>query len=301
MRILSIGNFLNPSWDGSLPDEEHIAQELEFLDHEVIRQQRETGWDEPLPNVDFILIAQWDGYPETALQNIPTPVVYWAFDHQDQNQEWHQRLIQVATLYLSKRIADSKYPNWQWLSQDFAPELLRSGVKEPISNQDIDVLFTGSYLPWADERNETLKLVDENFDLHIYSVNPAEWISRGFKHVNGPVMDEGLHDLIPRAKINLSIDHTIEAGYWSDRNAQIMMCNGLVLFRYIPLSEGVFKNKVDYFYNKDDCLERIAYWLAPRNQHEAHLMRLSAGAYANYFLGVKSRVHDLLTIVKGIL
>ncbi len=216
MKILSVGNFSNPSWDGSLPDEEHIAQALEELGHEVTRKQREVpGW--PPGDYDFTLVAQWDQYG-LSLDNVPRPLIYWAYDHQDQNQEWHNRLIESSDLYLSKRIADSKYPNWQWLSQDFAPKFLD---KHPMTlDKDIDVLFTGSYLPWATERNETLKAVDDKFNLVIHSVN--SW--PGFKDVRPPIMDDGLPELYARAKVILSIDHTIEAGYWSDRTSQILCC-----------------------------------------------------------------------------
>ena len=159
MKILSIGNFTT-GWDGSICDEEHIALALEELGHEVTRGQRdsvathggETGYD-------FTLIAQWDGYKD--LTFLPKPVVYWAFDYQADGQEWHERLVREADLYLSKRIADSKYPNWQWLSQDFAPKFLDK-PKNYAVNKDIDVLFTGSYLPWATERNELIEAVDKN-------------------------------------------------------------------------------------------------------------------------------------------
>ena len=56
MRILSIGNFYNPSWDGSFPDEEHIAKALEELGHEVFRNQREEECILPDGEIDFILL-----------------------------------------------------------------------------------------------------------------------------------------------------------------------------------------------------------------------------------------------------
>src|SRR6266513_3731488 len=210
MRILSIGNFFNPSWDGSEPDEEHIASSLEQLGHEVTRKQREEiGY--PPGEYDLTLIAQWDGYGDTS--TLPKPIVYWAFDYQADGQSWHERLIKESDLYLSKRLADSKYPNWRWLCQDFAPDFLD---KAPQVEKDIDVLFTGSYLHWATERNAILKAVDDRFNLYIYGVTPDDWKAQGFKNVYGPVMDDALPPLIARAKINLSIDHTLEAGYWSD-------------------------------------------------------------------------------------
>lgn len=295
MRILSIGNF-GHGWDGSICDEEHIAKALESLGHEVIRQQRETGWDEPVPNVDFALIAQWDGYPDFLknFRDAGVRTVYWAFDYQADGQEWHERLVRNADLYLSKRIADSKYPNWQWLSQDFAPEFLDKYPERVV--KDIDVLFTGSYLPWATERNEILKAVDEKFNLTIHSVTPNEWKAQGFKNVYGPVMDEVLPALVARARINLSIDHKIEAGYWSDRNAQIMACSGFVMFKYIPLSKSIFKDHIVYFKDVEDCLWRLEQ-LLERPQEDLESVAEGGYSYAHEYMMVGDRVKDLLTIV----
>lgn len=295
MKILSIGNFTN-GWDGSICDEEHIAQALEELGNEVVRVQRdEVSMHNGNNDYDFVLVSQWDGYGNS-LSWPPAPLVYWAFDYQENSQPWHEKLVMKADLYLSKRIADAKYPNWQWLSQDFSPKFLdRYSGDVP---QDIDVLFTGTYLPWATERNQILKAVDDQFDLHIYSVNPAEWISAGFKNVNGPMMDDALPRLIARAKINLSIDHTIERGYWSDRNAQIMACGGFVLFRYVPLSEAVFRDNIAYFHSVDGCLEQIRFYL---DRSVRHTMAANGYEYAQEYLKVDNRVRDLLTIVQGIL
>jgi hypothetical protein len=298
MRIISIGNFGNPSWDGSLPDEEHIAGALEELGHEVVRMQREEvgAFTE---QCYFVLVSQWDGYPPNLITTLKTntqgaPIVYWAFDYQVDGQEWHEQLVKGADLYLSKRIADSRYPNWQWLSQDFAPKFLDSKFNINNYERDIDVLFTGSYLPWATERNETLKAIDEKFNLVIHSVNAWE----GFKDIRPPIMDEGLSDLYARAKIVISIDHTLEAGYWSDRNSQIMACEGFVLFRYISLSEVRFKDYIQYFYSIEDCLDKITYWLGQdaKRDVKANLGR----AFANQNLRVIHRVEDLLTIVESL-
>jgi hypothetical protein len=305
MQILEIGNF-GTAWDGSICDELHIAEELRFQGHSVIQWQREEiegggemNWFSAGNGPDLVLIAQWDKYPYNLRELIDktvghkVPLVYWAFDYQDQNQEWHQRLIQESDLYLSKRLADSKYSNWQWLSQDFAPNCLGLDLHQ---EKDIDVLFTGSYLPWAEERNETLKAVDENFNLVIHSVN--EW--PGFKDVRPPVVDRGLVQLYQRAKVVLSIDHTLEAGYWSDRNAQIMCCGVRPLFRYVSMSEAVFRDKVDYFYGIKDCLDKIRYQLE-MDPGDRQARASGSYLYAERNLKVGNRVNDLLTIVRSIL
>lgn len=300
MKILSIGNFLNPSWDGSMPDEEHVATALERMGHDVTRLQREEVGPDTIPeeSFDFVLVAQWSSYPEGFPDFLaPIPVVYWAFDYQADGQEWHEKLINSAHLYLSKRIADAKYPNWRWLSQDFAPQFLEPATHD--GDDTIDILFTGSYIPYATERNEILKAVDERYDLTIHSFTPDLWKAAGFKNVHGPVMDDQLPSLIARAKINLSLDAVVEAGYWSDRNAQIMVCAGYVLFRYVPMAEVVFRYGVEYFHSKEDCLAKI-----DRALHDpSHRFEVSEAGYniAMDRLRVSDRVHDLITIVEDVL
>jgi len=275
VRILCVGNFSSPTWDGSIADEIHIANALEGLGHEVVRWHRDkifarTG----IREFDFCLIAQWDGYDDEGLRCLPHPLVYWAFDRQDQNQNWHKRLIEYSDIYLSKRIADSIYSNWRWLC-DFAPEFL---VRSPVKRvKDIDVLFTGSYLPWATERTETLKLVDDHFNLTIHSVTPDQWKERGFKHVYGPAMDDALIELT------------------ADRVAQAICCGGFVLHRWQPLSEAFFHQAIGYYYGKDQVLEEIQYWL----DHEEDREKLAADAYdVSEQFKVYQRVGDMLTIVK---
>ena len=311
MNIIHIGNF-GHGWDGSLCDELHISNALQELGHTVVNIQREN-WSKRLtednnhvwhPHPTFILLAQWDGFPDYFIDTIRdcysgVPIIFWCYDYQADGQEWHERLIKGADLYLSKRIADSKYPNWQWLSQDFAPTFLDK-VDDPVG-EPIDVLFTGSYLPWATERNDILKAVDDKFNLVIHSVTPAQWKELGFKNVYGPLMDDELPNLIARAKINLSIDHTIESGYWSDRNAQIMACGGYVLFRYVPLSETVFGAGVDYFYDKEGCIKKIEQAIdAPSYRQFVSRIGYETATYLNR-LRVDGRVYDLLTIVGSIL
>lgn len=326
MNILTIGNF-GHGWDGSICDEEHIAGTLENMGHTVHRVSRNSvalGMPDTLNFPDFVLIAQWDGYPLNFMSDLRKKykclLIYWAFDYQADNQEWHETLVNGADLYLSKRFADIKYQNWRWFSQDFAPsfldkyqvtrievsnDTLKAIIKAQMStprmenDRDIDVLFTGSYLPWAEERNETLKAVDDKFNLVIHAVNPDDWRAAGFKNVEGPVMDEQLPELIARAKINLSIDHTQEAGYWSDRNAQIMACGGFVLFRYVPLSETVFKHYVSYFFNTKSCLDRIEYFLKDPKLRD--IQAHNGYVFAKQNLMVKNRVMELFVIIGSVI
>lgn len=304
MKIISIGNF-GFGWDNSICDEEHIAVTLEKMGNTVQRVSRErAALMLPIEHFgfpDFVLVSQWDGYPVDFMKqlrdNFKCLIIYWAFDYQADGQEWHEHLVNGADLYLSKRFADIKYDNWRWFSQDFAPTFLDK-FKDPVE-KDIDVLFTGTYLDFATERNETLKAVDEKFNLEIHAVNPEAWIAAGFKNVQGPVMDGELLALIARAKVNLSIDHTQEAGYWSDRNAQIMACGGFVLFRYVPLAETVFRRHVGYFYNSKTCLQQIEAWL--KNDKARESIAQQGYYYARENLMVQHRVIELMFIIGSVI
>lgn len=297
MKILVIGNF-GASWDGSMCDEEHIASALESIGHEVVRAQRNSDLFSFAESKDysFVLIAQWDGYGD--LPYFYAPIVYWAFDYQEEGQPWHEELVARSKLYLSKPLSDSKYPNWHWLSQDFSPEFLD---KAPVVEKDIDVLFTGSWVPWESgkERVKILKAIDQRFNLQINTVTPGPWIGEGFKNVQGPVMDQDLPDLIARAKVNFSMDHVYAPGYWSDRNAQIMCCGGFVLFRHVPMSEAIFRDHIAYFYKEEDCLRSIDHWLNDNSRRE--IIAEAGYQYAQKYLKASDRVQDMLKIVQEVL
>lgn len=303
MNVLVVGNFGN-SWDGSVCDERNIAESIELLGYKARTIQRETIEALKLKEsdkFDFILIAQWNNYLDNLFEKLRPhtdgPIVYWAFDYQaHEPQEWHEKLIEGADIFLGKEISNyKKYSNFQWLPADFAPNWMEPVRKEV--EQDIDVLFTGTNLPWCKERQDILKAVDEKYNLHVYSMTPNDWKEMGLKNVHGPAVDKDLTELVARAKINLSVDLYHEPGFWSDRNAQIMCCGGFTLFRYVPMSELVFRCNVGYFYSIQDCLDQIEYYLG-EGKKERRYIATRGLVYAQENLKAIHRTLDLLTLVK---
>jgi hypothetical protein len=304
MKILSIGNFGN-SWDNSVCDEENIADALEIKGHEVERLQRDNvqdyDWDST--SHDFTLIAQWGNYGEMVVKIKESgkhgPTVYWAFDHQWHAKEnWHMFLVENCDVFLTKdHVHEYREinPNTYWLPQDFAPSFLNANFDDNRPEKTIPVLFTGTYLPDATVRTELLKAVDKHFDLHIYSITDQAWIDQGFKNVHPAVVDEGLMDLIPRARVNLSIDIFQAEGFWSDRNAQIMACGGVVLFKHVPMSELIFRDAIQYFHTEEQMLSKIA-WLL---EQPLWMVEMYAWTFARNNLMVGHRVDDLLVILEG--
>ena len=127
-------------------------------------------------------------------------------------------------------------------------------------------------------------------------MTPDQWRNEGIENSNGPILDEELPHLYARAKINISIDHVVSMGYWSDRNAQIMACGGFVLFRYVPFSEMVFGDNVAYFYDKDEMLMKIDHYL---NDEQSRREIADRGyTYAQFNLKVANRVRQMLKVLR---
>jgi hypothetical protein len=311
MKIVILGNF-GTSWDGSICDEQNIANSLLDMEHDVYPVQREATQSEGFeasiaaPDTELVLISQWANYPAELVEIIKracpnATVVYWAFDYQwHSNEAWHFNLATKADIFLSKELAHREHylglgANFHWLPQDFAPDFL-ADQEVPDLEQDIDVLFTGSHLTHARERLQLLEAVDNRFNLLIHSVTPDQFRSDGRKHVEGPVMDKELVNLIPRAKIHLSVDIYQSEGYWSDRNAQIMALGGFVLFKYVPMAEHTFKNYVAYFHTIDEALEQIQWYLS--QDSERKFMAERGKRFARWNLLTRNRVKDMLEVVR---
>lgn len=293
MKIMIIGNF-GISWDGSICDEKHIADALKNLGHEVIEMQREDvseGLHMTYKAFDFILIAQWNSYPEhickTLREEHDCPIIYWAFDYQfESHEDWHFEMAKEADLFLSPELEHKQEyldmgVNFYWFPQSFAPDFLERIRGNHF--KEYDVVFTGSLNPNNKRRYDLLKAVDEKFDLHIFTTTPDD----SFKNVHPAVLDYDLPYLIAKTKINLSIDSFHIEGSWSDRNAQILACGGFVLFKYIPQSENFFHDWVEYFHTTEECLEKIDYFL--KNPKKTKVIDS---------LKVTPRVKGLLEVIK---
>jgi hypothetical protein len=302
-KVMIFGNF-ETGWDGSICDERHIGEAFKKLGWEVFPVQREC-WDD-LPDVqpDFILIAQWNGYGDDFLPKLrvkyKVPQVYWAFDYQwDSNEDWHFHMATQVDLFLSKEMDhkedyEKMGANFYWFPQDFGPDNLDKYLL-PLDKK-YDVVFTGTYLPQATFRNELLKAVDDSFDLHIFSVTKQAWIDAGFKNVHDAIVDDGLPELYKQARVNISVDWKQADGYWSDRLAQIMMCGGTVINKFVPGQELMYPT-VNHFNTIPQCLRMISIFLS--------VPYISATAakvdyeYAHKRFRAIDRVNQLVTFLKG--
>jgi hypothetical protein len=301
-----LGNFTT-SWDTSVAFERYIAESFDSIGHKVHRVQRES-WRDNLPDdVDFILIAQWNGYGDDIVEVLKAkynkPIIYWAFDyHYVTLEQWHIDLAAKADLFLSKEMAHrefykSKGAKFHWFCEDFAPDFYEMATEQFTSDKEYDVVFMGSHLPWAKERTDLIKAIDKQFKLDVFTYTVDGWKGEGIKNIHPIVYDQDLPDLISKTKINIAIDHTISEGYWSDRVARIMCLGGFVLNRYVPLQEHIFKDYPVYFHSILDCLNKIEYYLSTNNFPDP----IRNYTFAHENLRAVNRVKELITIYENLL
>jgi hypothetical protein len=307
--IAFLGNFTT-SWDTSPAFERYIAESFESLGHKVHRVQREN-WKESLPedNIDFILIAQWNGYGEDIVEILKAtynkPVIYWAFDyHYVTLEQWHIDLASKADLFLSKEMEHRKFyedkgANFHWFCEDFAPDFYEMKPQLKTTDKEYDVIFTGSHLPWAKERTDLIKAIDERFKLDVFTFTVDGWKNEGIKSVHQIVYDQDLPDLISKTKINIAIDHVNSEGYWSDRVARVMCLGGFVLNRYVPLQESIFRDRIAYFNTIENCLDKINHYLSHDNERE--IIAYHGYKYAQDNLKAQNKVKELITIYENTL
>lgn len=304
-KLVILGNFTR-SWDGSICDELHIAEAFKSLGWEVTPFQREDQEWPKVKKTDLVIVAQWNGYISHVADILRVvygcPVVYWAFDYQwDSKEEWHFELAANADLFLSKELdhaADYRDlgANFHWFSQDFSPNFLD---KYPGKlSHEYDVVFTGSYLESAAFRNRLLRAVDEEFDLHVFTVTPEPFKIMGLKNVHNAIVDHGLPELYGRSRIVLSCDWKQAEGYWSDRAAQAMCCGAFVLNKYVSPQEAVFHDYIQNFNTLEECKEKIRYYL--RHKQEREVIAERGYQYAQVHLTVDAKVSQLLTLLNGL-
>lgn len=303
-NIAVIGNF-GTSWDGSIPDESHIADCLTVLGYNVTTTQR---GEEVNPNEqDLIVVAQWNGYGKDFILNLKKkhkcPVVYWAFDYQfSAHEDWHFEMAEQADLFLSPEMGhkeeyEERGVKFRWLPQAFSPMFLEN-LNDPTIIKEYEVIFTGTYLPQCQFRTDVLKAVNEKYTLDVFSVTADAWKQQGIDRVHPAVVDHDLPSLYSKSKVVLSVDlFPGVMGSWSDRNSQAMACGALVVYKYAPLSEEEFGDGVVYFNTIDECLSRINFVL--KNPDIANEIARNGHFIARTKLMAIHRVKNLITIVEN--
>lgn len=335
-----IGNFGHCC--NEITDERNIRDALTRLGHTVVGgKTTETtlgdyNWYdyekvlEDKPEVDFSILFK--GATPDQVKEIReltgSPVFYWCFDlMEDTRQEVRDPMAFDSNHALSAIEADAyfgKSSGWEhryrdrgvnyfFLPEDCAPEThdLLKETEEKIAHEaniiglkdSYDVVFTGTYYEFGENRPATLKEIQEKIapiPLDIFSYNFDAWEDHGFPNAHGGVWDENYRRLIDRAKISLSIDwRTDIKGFWSDRISQIQADGGFVLAKFVTGMERAFgpdKETCVYWDSVDDCIDKIHYYL----EHEDERKEIAERGYkwAKKYMSFDFRVRQFLTILE---
>ena len=302
MRICLIGNFTKSY--GQICDERHIADALKEIGQEVHCIQREdfpsriAEFDKL--KIDATIFFKWTGFTVEHIVRwkkiTNAPVFAWTFDF----MLYHENFLPVlheVDCWLGEELG--LLPDWARRGFNFhyfpnhaVPESI---FKHLEFSKEYDVVFTGTYYP----RGGRLDIIHElgrHYKVHVFGNGYPDWNKLGVVG-HPPMFDEQFPEVIAKSKIVLGINVQNETwGYWSIRPAQILMCGGFTIQKYIPGMEKELKDGCAYWHELPDLIEQIKYYL----EHEEERIKISQRGYeiAHQNLTAKERARELIVLLK---
>lgn len=157
------------------------------------------------------------------------------------------------------------FPNFIWLPHDFAQSWCKSYNSEKL----FDWGFIGSFPFWDAKafRIELISYLFKNWGNINYSINGThykKWWGLGAhpSRAKPLILNDKFAKRVSEIKVNISVESidTFHNGFWSDRICWIMACGGFALVQARPGMKEHFKDYVEYFTTKEECLEKTKYW-----------------------------------------
>ena len=260
--------------EGQIRDEFHIRDAFVELGHEVF-----TNDVSKLKEVDLILAFKSNTFGVAEVkrwkENSKAPVWIWTFDNMDRFP-WFYEIAKECNLWLGEELGRAErfkqeginfyyFPNHSVNPEYFYPVEFE-GKKE------YEIMFTGT--PYFEERTKMLQTVkDTGRDLHIFGNNAAGWRNQGFENVHDAVFDKQLSEAIAKSKIVVGISNTNCYGYWSIRPAQVMLCKGFMIDKYVLGMERELRDGCEYWTTHEDLREKILYYLEHEDERNAIAQR----------------------------
>lgn len=302
MKICLIGNFTTSY--GQICDERHIANALTELGQEVHCIQREEFASrlsefENL-KIDATIFFKWPGFtPDMVVKwkrLTNTFIFAWTFDYMMFHPNCLEMLKTVdcwlgEELGLLVELERGGY-KFHYFPNHAVPESIFKSLSLP---KEYDVVFTGTYYPRGG-RIDILTDLAKRFKVDVFGNDYTNWKNHGV-NAHPPVFDDKFPELIAKSKIVLGINVTNETwGYWSIRPAQIMMCGGFTIQKYIPGMEKELKDGVAYWHELPDLIEQIKYYL----DHEEERNTIAKRGYGIAHKNNTSieRARELLVLLK---
>ena len=304
MKLCLIGNFQTSS--GQICDERHIKKALEDLGHEVHAIQREEfpgiiGEHERL-NIDATIFFKWPGFTANHLlmwkEITKAPVLAWTFDFMFIHQGFLPAM-QAADLWLGEELGEKEVFERQGCNFHYFPNhAVPPDVFKKIDGEKIyDLTFTGSPYPNGGRLIQLHLLQDAGIDIHVWSTDCAGWKREGF-NCHGSAFDTELSKVVGQSKIVLGTNYNNETcGYWSIRPIQVMMSGGFMLHQYVPGMEKELKDGIAYFTSREDCIEKVKYYLEHDEEREAIAKRGYEIAHQNLTSEVRAR--ELIVLLQN--
>lgn len=254
MRILYVGKF------SSSDDEEHIAQSLENLGHEVIRlpmsmTEQEMHRKITLSRYDFILFAKWEPSQliKEAIKNKNTKTVCWLFDlYWDYPRQYR---LKSSWYFKADKVITTDGGEHPWSKIGINHSCVRQGIFDKECyieefNEPDGVVFVGSDNPFFPERSKLMNQLNIDYQF--------EWIGKhSSKEARGPV----LNSIYAATKIVVG-DSVYSPGYWSNRVVETLGRGGFLIHREVEGIKEEYPFLVTYNGKYDDLKSKIDYFMS---------------------------------------
>jgi len=276
--------------EGQIRDEYHIAEALKELGHEVFQNdETHLNW------ADLILTFKSNaiGVEQIRRWKQFAPVWVWTFDNMSRFP-WFYDIAKECNLWLGEELGQAeefkqKGIPFYYFPNHSAPPRYFHPIDTP---KEYDVMFSGT--PYFPERTAMLTAVrDAGIDLHIFGNRNFE----GFNN-HGPAFDEKLAEAVSKSKIVIGISNANIYGYWSIRPAQVMLCGGFMIDKYVLGMERELKDGCEYWNTHEELISKIKYYL----EHEEERNAIAKKGYeiATTQLTNKQRCAELIKLFQNV-
>ena len=280
IKINFVGSFTT-GMVGESADETHLANELEYMGHEVNRIPRDiwkafvdgaghwAGITDKL-KADVNIICKWPHFDSEDYVNVlrfrsEAPVFYWVWDFM-QNEDWHMKMVKACDLYLSNDIYNGTYEGTNLYYFPF--DVSDCNIDKVIGQEKkYRVSFFGTWLGQGD-RIEWLTEINKEIPITVFSWNHEEGAKHGFEAYPA-VWGNDFAQRVAETKIILGFnvnDHCW--GYWSNRVGKVLSTGGFLLQRYVPGMELFLRDGVEYFSTIEEAKKKINFYLEHNTKRE---------------------------------
>jgi len=212
------------------------------------------------------------------------------------------RLLCLSTPRLVREYRAAGITNSTFMFSGFSPRFHRPASLGPNVPADREIAFIGGPGHMGD-RPEFLGWLSQHHDVEIFGrVEP--WMPHLAKYPTlrfaRELRPDDYGDVCARSKIVLGLNQDHDSAYYfSNRLFLTLGCRGFHLIRYVPGTEHIFEDgkHLAWFHDRDDCLEKIAYYL-DRPEERAKI------AQTGYEVAIREhryfdRVADILGTLAG--